>query len=146
VKIIVKQENFALNELKKLAESCLSKYKLPVKKAIERAKRKDFTLLFAFNGKKRIGFIAGYAEKRKMHIWLFGVLKKNRGKGIGSKLLNRFHSISLKKDYKSVTTITFNKYKEKLILSLKHGYRITGLKHIHAKNDDTIFLEKVLKK
>ncbi len=130
--------------LKALAELCLDNYTLPMQKLSAKASLPDFTILFASEGGKKVGFIAGHGENGKMHIWLFGVLKKKRGRGIGKRLLGKFHVLASKKGYNSVSTITFNKYAQKIILSIREGYRITGVKFIPEKNDTAIFLEKGL--
>lgn len=144
MKITLNEDSADHNGLKALAEACLDNYSLPMDKISSRAANKDFTILFALAGKKRIGFITGYGEGGKMHIWLFGVLNGQRGKGIGAKLLQKFHSVALKKGYKTVNTITFNKYPQKIVLSVKSGYKITGTKFIPEKNDTAIMLEKEL--
>ncbi len=140
--VTVKRANSDFASLKNLAQSCLDNYTLLHDKMVSKSRKKDFTILFARKGKKKVGFITGYAEKGKMHIWLFGVLKKVRGKGIGYLLLNKFHMFAAKRGYKAVTTITFNNYQNKIILSIKAGYRIIGVKYIKEKKDTAIILEK----
>ncbi len=143
--IKITQNNSDFASLRALAESCLENYILPQEKIASRASKGDFTILFAQQGKgKKVGFIAGYSENNAMHIWLFGVRKGFRGKGIGALLLKKFHSLASKNGYNTVNTITFNKYKNKLVLSIKSGYKITAVKFIEEKNDSAIFLEKGL--
>ena len=142
MKIVITQSNNDLENLKTLAEECLDNYTLSIEKIVDRSKKPNFTLLFAIAGKTKTGFIAGYEENGKMHIWLFGVKKDARKQGIGTKLLKEFESIAAKKGQKFVNTITFNKYREKIILSLKNGYRIIECKHVPEKMDNAIILEK----
>src|SRR3989339_59621 len=130
--------------LKSLAEKCLDNYTLEAQKIEERQARRDFTLLFALQGKEKVGFIAGYGDSGRMHIWLFGGLGALRGAGIGRMLLEKFHSVSAAKGYKIVNTITFNKYPRKIILSVRNGYRIVDVKYAPEKGDSMIVLEKEL--
>ncbi|MEM4327288.1 MAG: GNAT family N-acetyltransferase [Candidatus Diapherotrites archaeon] len=140
----IKQDNEDYINLKRLAEATLNNYKLPLRKIKKYSKNNDFTLLFALKKNKKIGFIAGFGKNCKMHIWLFGVSKNERGKGIGKALLKRFHSIARRKGYLYVDTLTFNKYSYKLLLSIKLGYIIYKTKYLKDKKDLGIFLEKRL--
>ena len=138
------QEAGNLTDLKALAEECLDNYTLPLEKAESKSKNKDFVLLFAEKDSQKLGFISGYAEKESFHIWLLGVKKEARGQGVGSALISAFEELASKKGYKSITTITFNKYPEKIGLSLKLGFKITGKKFIEEKDDEAIFFRKEL--
>ncbi len=137
-------DNGNLKSLKSLSQECLKNYSLDTKKAVEKSAKKDFTILFSTEGGKKTGFITGYGEGTKMHIWLLGVKKGNRGKGIGSALISEFSRSASEKGYKAIHTITFNKYREKLMLSLRLGFQITGFTYIKEKNDNAIELEKPL--
>src|SRR3989344_229981 len=134
-KITISEDPKDLKSLKGLAERCLDNYALENGRLKERTGKDGFTALFAIQNGKKVGFITGYSEEKKMHIWLFGVLAQKRGKGIGKKLLEAFHKHASEKGYRAVTTITFNKYAQKIILSLKSGYKITEVKYIPEKND-----------
>ena len=146
-RVIVSQDNGDFADLKRLAESCLEGYILSAEKIAERSRKKDFTMLFSREDlvRRPNGFIVGYCRRQRMHIWLFGVLKKMRGRGIGRALLRSFHSVAIRKGYKKVDTITFNKYPRKIILALKLGYRITKTNFIAQKRDTAIFMEKSLR-
>ncbi|NHM32092.1 GNAT family N-acetyltransferase [Neobacillus terrae] len=86
-------------------------------------------LLFALaikNGKVA-GYKIGYElYKRKFYSWLGGVDPDCRNQGIGSKLMEVQHQYLREHGYRIVQTITKNKWRNMLILNLKHGYDIIG--------------------
>ena len=139
-----RQKLAELESLVEMTGKCIDSYSLSIEKAREKAGRKDFTLLFSNENQ---GFIAGYRDFENpeiMFIWLFGVLPENRGRGVGSRLLQEFERSAIKKGYKKIRSYTFNKYKSKIILSLNRGYRIIEARFDETVRDYLILLEKIL--
>ncbi|PIN85360.1 MAG: hypothetical protein COV47_02540 [Candidatus Diapherotrites archaeon CG11_big_fil_rev_8_21_14_0_20_37_9] len=134
--------NGDFDSLKVLAEKCLANYTLQKSNFKTKSKMKDFVAFFAVESGQKIGFISGYGEGQSMHIWLFGVMETKRRMGIGEALLAEFESFAKQKGYVEITTMTFNKYRGKLILSIKSGFDITGYKFLESKNNYGIELTK----
>jgi len=127
--------------LKNLTEECIERYNLSLNKIIEKEKIKDFTLIFS---KDNTGFITGYQDledKDCLFIWLYCVKKDYRGKGVGLKLLKNFEKMALNKGYKFIRTYTENRFKGKIIRSLKEGFDIKSFNSFTGR----VLLEKEVK-
>jgi GNAT superfamily N-acetyltransferase len=74
-----------------------------------------------------LGFKLGYEmEIDEYYSWRGAVSKDHKRKGIGSALMIAQHDWCKEYGYKRIQTRTRNKWREMLILNLKHGFRITG--------------------
>jgi ribosomal protein S18 acetylase RimI-like enzyme len=113
---------------------------------LERMKTKyNLLILVAIYEEKVVGFKMGYElEKHKFYSWLGGVDQEYRNKGVGSTLMTMQHQILKERGYKIVQTKTKNKWKQMLILNLKHGFDIIGT-YTDNKGESKIILEKKLK-
>lgn len=75
---------------------------------------------------KVVGYKIGYSlSKDRYYSWYGGVHEEFRGKGIASMLLEHQHRIVKDKGYKIIETKTRNKWRDMLILNIKHGFDIT---------------------
>ncbi|MCM3636992.1 GNAT family N-acetyltransferase [Sporosarcina luteola] len=73
-----------------------------------------------------VGYKIGYSlSKDRYYSWYGGVHEEFRGKGIASMLLEHQHRLVKDKGYKIIETKTRNKWREMLIVNIKHGFDIT---------------------
>jgi predicted GNAT superfamily acetyltransferase len=91
-----------------------------------------------------IGYKLGYElEEHKFYSWLGGVDERYRGKGIASNLMEIQHDYIKDKGYGVVRTKTMNKWRDMLILNIKHGFDVLET-YIDDKGMHKIVLEKKL--
>jgi predicted GNAT superfamily acetyltransferase len=91
-----------------------------------------------------VGYKIGY-ERKPGHYYslLGGVHPDYRRQGIASRLMTLQHEWCKKKGYQSIQTKTKNKWRDMLILNLKHGFDIIGT-YTDEKGEPKIILKKVL--
>lgn len=92
-----------------------------------------------------IGYKMGYElEEGKFYSWLGGVDEEFRGKGIASRLMEMQHEYIKRRGYIVVRTKTMNKWRDMLILNIKHGFDVMET-YIDEKGMHKIILEKKLR-
>jgi ribosomal protein S18 acetylase RimI-like enzyme len=92
-----------------------------------------------------IGYKVGYEmQENKFYSWLGGVDAKYRGKGIASRLMEMQHEYIKEKGYSVARTKTMNKWRDMLILNIKHGFDILET-YMDEKGRHKIILEKKLR-
>ncbi|HEU5140822.1 MAG TPA: GNAT family N-acetyltransferase [Bacillales bacterium] len=92
-----------------------------------------------------VGFKMGYDRKEgHFYSWLGGVEKGFREQGIASELIRRQHSWCRQNGYRTIRTHTKNKWKDMLILNLRHGFDVIGT-YTDDKGEPKIILERVVK-
>jgi predicted GNAT superfamily acetyltransferase len=112
--------------------------------AMELSKKPSCLVLLAVDGGEVIGYKIGYEERTaRFYSWLGGVNPQYRGKGIASELMRRQHKWCCDQGYKVIRTHTKNKWREMLILNLRHGFDIVGT-YTDDKGEPKIILEKRL--
>jgi GNAT superfamily N-acetyltransferase len=105
---------------------------------------KKFHLVTAFIEDKAVGFKLGFEhDPRQFYSWLGGVIPEYRGLGIASDLMNHQHEWCCKEGYTKIQTKTQNRFREMLILNLKHGFEVIGT-HQSDEGGFKIILEKRL--
>ena len=98
----------------------------------------------AFENNVMIGYKMGYRRKEDhFYSWLGCVLPSHRGRGIASQLMALQHDWCLANGYHTIRTMTYNQWRNMLILNLKHGFNIVGLLADNA-GEPKIILEKKL--
>ncbi|MBK7842714.1 MAG: GNAT family N-acetyltransferase [Bdellovibrionales bacterium] len=103
-----------------------------------------FHLVTALVDDQAVGFKLGYEQdSHEFYSWIGGVVPDFRGIGIASDLMKSQHDWCRKMGYKKVQTKTQNRFREMLILNLKHGFEVVGC---HESNEGglKIVLEKEL--
>jgi len=91
-----------------------------------------------------VGFKLGYElDGQKFYSWLGGVTPELRGLGIASALMKCQHDWCRRQGYKRIHTKTQNRFREMLILNLKHGFEISGC-HNSKESGFKVVLEKRL--
>lgn len=111
----------------------------------ERLKQKNKMLaLIAMKDDQVVGYKIGYEESEKyFYSWIGGVDPEYRNNGIASKLMYLQHQWCEKQQYNAVQTKTKNKWRNMLILNLKHGFDIIGT-YTDSNGDPKIILQKKL--
>ncbi|MHB1682862.1 MAG: GNAT family N-acetyltransferase [Bacilli bacterium] len=95
--------------------------------AMELQKKHHFLILLALHEKSVVGFKIGYEDRTgRFYSWLGGVDPDFRGRGIASELMGRQHAWCIDNNYRVIRTHTKNKWRNMLILNLRHGFDIVG--------------------
>ncbi len=110
----------------------------------ELSSRLQFLILVAVHNNRVIGYKIGYQDrKNRFYSWLGGVYPEYRDQGIASELMHRQHEWCKNQGYAVVRTLTKNKWRNMLILNLRHGFDVVGT-YIDEKGEPKIILEKRL--
>lgn len=106
--------------------------------------KKHFHLVIAIKEGKLIGFKAGYEQKSsRFYSWIGGVSPLHRGQGIAGELMKAQHTWCHHHGYTAIQTKTKNRWKQMLILNLKHGFNVIGT-YTDETGEPKIILEKKL--
>ncbi|MGG2065982.1 GNAT family N-acetyltransferase [Bacillus sp. S14(2024)] len=106
--------------------------------------KKHLLLILAFDHETVIGFKIGYERKEKhFYSWIGGVHPNYRKQGISSKLMRMQHKWCKENCYKTIQTKTKNKWRNMLMLNIKHEFNIIGT-YTDEKGETKIILEKTL--
>ncbi|WP_227521526.1 MULTISPECIES: GNAT family N-acetyltransferase [Bacillus] len=98
----------------------------------------------AMDGKKVIGYKIGYElDNETFYSWLGGVDSTYRNQGIASILMEKQHDYLKEQGYKVVQTKTMNKWRNMLILNIKHGFDVIET-YTNERGLHKIILEKNL--
>ncbi|HZG16891.1 MAG TPA: GNAT family N-acetyltransferase [Candidatus Bathyarchaeia archaeon] len=91
-------------------------------------KNKDgILILVAMDESAIVGYKIGYQRKpRHYYSWLGGVDPAYRKHGIGNTLMRMQHEWCKQHDYQTIRTHTKNKWRDMIILNLRHGFDIIG--------------------
>ncbi|MFC4411798.1 GNAT family N-acetyltransferase [Chungangia koreensis] len=92
----------------------------------EKAESKEKILFFVAVEDGRVaGYKIGYeVTDDHFYSWYGAVNPEDRGKGIATELMKRQHTYLKDIGYKIVSTKTRNKWREMLILNIKHGFDV----------------------
>jgi predicted GNAT superfamily acetyltransferase len=107
-------------------------------------KVENLLVCVALSNDKVVGFKIGYEQgKEEFYSWIGGVDSAYRQKGIGSTLMKMQHDWLKERGYQVVTTKTKNKWRNMLILNLRHGFDVIGT-YTDEKGETKILLKKQL--
>lgn len=91
------------------------------------AEKPGLMLLLAWDGDDCLGFKAGYRRNEStFYSWLGGVLPEARGQGVARRLMLAQHEWVAAQGYRYVTTETYNRYREMLLLNIRMGFDVVG--------------------
>lgn len=109
----------------------------------EEIKRKyAATIFLAVRGKTVLGYKIGYERKPgHYYSWVGGVDASARNLGIGTELLRRQHEWCRAHNYKTIRTTSKNKWREMMVLNLRHGFDIIGC-FVDNHGDPKIMMDK----
>jgi predicted GNAT superfamily acetyltransferase len=114
----------------------------------ETAGRKGLLVLIAYeagHGGRAIGYKIGYEQSSKrLYSWIGGVHPDCRGRGVAKALMQRQLDRAREAGYRFVTTHTANRFRDMLVLNIKSGFDIVGLKKNSDLDEQSIILEKRL--
>ncbi|WP_258110091.1 GNAT family N-acetyltransferase [Alicyclobacillus sp. SP_1] len=104
--------------------------------------RPNFLILVALDKDQVVGYKIGYQDRKtRFYSWLGGVYPEYRGQGIASELMLRQHEWCKSQGYTAIRTQTKNKWRDMLILNLRHGFDVVGT-YTDEKGEPKIILEK----
>lgn len=89
---------------------------------------------------KIIGDCISFEKDNKFYLWISGVLKDYRNRGIASKLFDLREQYAREHNYKKIFTKVYNVSKEMLKLINKRGYKIIEIQ----KNSNTKYNANIL--
>lgn len=105
---------------------------------------RPFLILIAVDYDNVVGYKIGYQDRpRRFYSWFGGVDPTYRGRGIASELMRRQHLWCRQNGYQTVRTYTKNKWRDMLILNLRHGFDVIGT-YTDSQGEPKIILEKRL--
>lgn len=86
-------------------------------------------LVVALDNHRVVGFKLGFGERAEVfHSWMGAVAAEYEGQGLGRRLMEIQHQKLQEWGYHKVRTGTRNRFLRMLILNLKSGFSIVGLK------------------
>jgi len=89
---------------------------------------KKFHLILACADERTVGFKLGYElNDREFYSWLGGVIPEYRGLQIASSLMSAQHHWCRQQGYTRIQTKTQNRFREMLLLNLRHGFDVIGI-------------------
>ncbi|MFC5604588.1 GNAT family N-acetyltransferase [Sporosarcina koreensis] len=90
------------------------------------ASRPNILFVVAIEDNQVVGYKIGYSlSKERYYSWYGAVHEEYRGKGIASRLMELQHRLVKDARYAIIETKTRNKWRNMLILNIKHGFDIT---------------------
>lgn len=88
--------------------------------------RPNVLFVVAIEDNQVVGYKIGYSlSSDRYYSWYGGVHEEYRGRGIASILMAHQHRLVKEADYETIETKTRNKWRDMLILNIKHGFDIT---------------------
>ena len=91
------------------------------------AEKPGLMVLLAWEGSDCLGFKAGYRRNETtFYSWLGGVRPEARGQGVARQLMAAQHDWLAAQGYRYVTTETYNRYREMLLLNIRVGFDVVG--------------------
>ncbi|PZE19907.1 N-acetyltransferase [Paenibacillus xerothermodurans] len=101
-------------------------------------------VLVAADDGRVVGYKIGYQDRQnRFYSWLGAVHPEYRSQGIASELMSRQHAWCKSHGYHVVRTQTKNKWRNMLILNIRHGFDIIGT-FTDDQGETKIILEKRL--
>jgi predicted GNAT superfamily acetyltransferase len=109
------------------------------------AAKEQVLILTAHHDSLLVGFKIGYAKSNTIfYSWLGGVQPPFRQYGIASELMTMQHQWASDNNFKWVETKTLNRWKNMLILNLKHGFEIFSTHNDNQNGQLKIIMRKAL--
>lgn len=110
----------------------------------EAAGRPRLLTIVALRDGRVVGYKIGYERKPgHFYSWVGAVAPEFRRRGIGSELMRRQHTWCRARGYRTIRTKTKNKWKDMIILNLRHGFDIIGA-YTDETGEPKLILEKRL--
>jgi GNAT superfamily N-acetyltransferase len=92
-----------------------------------------------------VGFFLGFELKPDVFFaWLYGVLPEFRRKGIASQLMEAVHAWAHQHEYTTVRFECQNQHRAMLILAIRQGYDVAGIRWDPDRGHNLVIFEKPL--
>ena len=106
------------------------------------AEKPGLMVLLAWEEDACVGVKMGYRRSEStFYSWLGGVLPEARGQGVARRLMLAQHEWVAAQGYRYVTTETYNRYREMLLLNIRTGFDVVGTQ-TDTKGEAKIMLRK----
>lgn len=127
-------------------EKKISEFKIPYtkKQYLNRLRDRKYSIFFAIDEGKTVGYAVSYGKGDKFYIWTVAVLKDYRGKGVAKELLENSIEAGKEFGYRKVFLKTRNTFKNMIFLALKFGFKITNVTKKEDTNQNRIWMEKTI--
>ncbi len=126
-------------------ERQISEFKMPhtKKQYMTRLKNRKYSIFFAIENNKEVGYAVSYSRGNKFYIWTIAVVQEYRDKGVAKELLQKSIDAGKELGYNKVYLKTRNTFKNMIFLALKFGFRITNVTK-KENEEDVIWMEKTI--
>ncbi|MFQ5592419.1 MAG: GNAT family N-acetyltransferase [Phycisphaerae bacterium] len=130
-----------------LCELYSSVFRPPVDVAFfeRRLRHHKALLMVAELDQRPVGFSCGYELRPTTYYsWLYGVLPDARRMGIASQLMEAEHAWARDHGYEMIRFECYNQHRPMLLLAIKLGYDITGIRWDSRTAENLVIFEKLL--
>ena len=94
---------------------------------------------------KPVGFACGYELRPSTYYsWLYGVLPDARRLGVGSQLMDAQHAWVRTHGYEMIRLECYNQHRPMILLAVKRGYEIIGIRWDSHTSNNLVVFEKNL--
>ncbi len=94
---------------------------------------------------KPVGFSCGYELRPTTYYgWLYAVLPDARRLGIATQLMAAEHEWAREQGYEMARFETYNQHRPMLLLAIRSGYEIVGVRHDAGTGNNLVIFEKHL--
>ena len=94
---------------------------------------------------KPVGFSCGYELRPSTYYsWLYGVLPDARRLGVASQLMDAQHAWVRAHEYEMIRMESYNQYRPMILLAIKRGYDIVGIRWDSHTSNNLVIFEKNL--
>lgn len=127
-------------------EKQVSEFKKPYTKSkyLSRLKNRKYSIFFAIENNKEIGYAVSYGKGDKFYIWTIAVMEEYREKGVAKELLEKSMEAGKELGYNKVYLKTRNTFKNMIFLALKFGFKIVNLTKKENEDENVIWMEKTI--
>lgn len=127
-------------------EKQVSEFKTPYtkKKYLSRLKNRKYSIFFAIEKNKEVGYAVSYGKADKFYIWTIAVIEEYRDKGIAKELLEKSITAGKELGYNKVYLKTRNTFQNMIFLALKFGFKIVNLTKKENEDENVIWMEKTI--
>lgn len=127
-------------------EKQVSEFKTPYtkNKYLSRLKNRKYSIFFAIEKNKEVGYAVSYGKADKFYIWTIAVLEEYREKGVAKELLEKSMQAGKELGYNKVYLKTRNTFQNMIFLALKFGFKIVNLTKKENEDENVIWMEKTI--
>lgn len=125
-------------------EKKISEFRMPYtkKQYLNRLKNRKYSIFFAVEDGKTVGYAVSYGKGDKFYIWTIAILSEYRNRGLSKELLQKSIEAGKEFGYRKVYLKTRNTFQNMIFLALKFGFKITNVTKKEDVNQNRIWMEK----